>query len=37
MFIVQIIRVMEIIKKKAIPIAVISWFVLISIFAIIYG
>jgi hypothetical protein len=37
MFIIQIIKVMEIIKKKAIPIAVISWFILISIFAIIYG
>jgi hypothetical protein len=37
MFIIQIIKVMEVIKRKAIPIAVISWFILISIFAVIYG
>jgi len=37
MFIVQILKIMEFIKRKAIPIAVISWFTLIIIFAIIYG
>ena len=37
MFIIQILKIMEIIKKKAIPIAVISWFVLILTFALIYG